>query len=152
MQLNQKNGEPNKNMSETSTSRKEVEVNCQIGEGHIYRKVSEMNSTLREDSLQGEKHTSINTTSCQKMEVTNKSGSITNETLISEEDNENSCQVGNLVNTVSAHTEGSHLMRMRITQGRSKMHPEKKPEKNNKDLDGDFIPKDVQTEYQAEEM
>ena len=27
MQLNQKNGEPNKNMSETSTFRKEVEVN-----------------------------------------------------------------------------------------------------------------------------
>ena len=59
MQLNQKNGEPNKNMSKTSTSRKEVEVNCQNGEGHKSRKVSEMNSTLREDSHQGEKHTSI---------------------------------------------------------------------------------------------
>ena len=57
MQLNQKNGEPNKNMSETSTSRKEVEVNCQNGEGHKSRKISEMNSTLREDSHQGEKHT-----------------------------------------------------------------------------------------------
>ena len=32
------------------------------------------------------------------------------------------------------------------------MHPEHKPGKYNKDLDGDFIPKDVQTEYQAEEM
>ena len=104
MQLNQKNGEPNKNMSETSTSRKEVEVNCQIGEGHISRKVSEMNSTLREDSLQGEKHTSINTTSSQKMEVSNMSGNITNDTIISEEENENSYQVGNLVNTVSART------------------------------------------------
>ena len=83
-QLNQKNGEPNKNMSKTSTSRKEVEVNCQNGEGHKSRKVSEMNSTLREDSLQGEKHTSINTTSSQKMEVSNKSGNITNETIISE--------------------------------------------------------------------
>ena len=121
-------------MSETSTSRKEVEINSQDGEGHKSRKISEMNSTLREDSLQGEKHTSIyvNTTSSQKMEVSNKSGNTTNETIISEEDNENSCQAGNLVSTVSARTEGSHLMRMRITHGRSKMQPEKKPEKYKK--------------------
>ena len=120
MQLNQKNSEPNKNMSETSTSRKEVKVNFQNGEGHISRKASKISSTIKGDSHQGEKHTSIyiNTTSSQKMEVSNKSGNTTNETITSEEDDETSCQVGNLVNTVSALTEGSHLMGIRITHGR----------------------------------
>ena len=102
-------------MSEVSTSRKEVEVNCQNGEGHKSRKVSEMNSTLREDSHQGEKHTSINinTNSSQKKEVSNEPGNTTNKTIITEVDNESSYQVGNIVNTVSALTEGSHHMRMR---------------------------------------
>ena len=85
MHSGQKAGEPDRNLSKIITSNKEVEINHQTGEIHKTGRISDINSTLMEESHQVKMQTTIgiNIPSRQQKEESSKPDSNPNKNLIS---------------------------------------------------------------------
>ena len=155
MHSGQKAGEPDRNLSKIITSNKEVEINHQTGEIHKTGRISDINSTLMEESHQVKMQTTIgiNIPSRQQKEESSKPDSNPNKNLISGKDTDSSHQGGRISDTNSTLTEESHHVRTQTTHSRSSMHPEKEPGKSNRGLNKALTSKkDVQINHQAGEI